>query len=254
MNNDYLSLRNNIMKSIIVLILLFFVSSSLQAAEVTGVYEGTIVTQSGPIDLGFVGQTMQVEVTYEDSTTGTTGSSSTVFTGLVTSAKVTIAGNIWNYDGTGFSRLRLNDDDVIVFAVGTEDRLNLSVSSFTGPDLGTGTIVSGPSLTMNLSDVIPNMAPDGITSETVLPATPFDPGLFNNSPSSSGIENSFDFEWTVNDIEVGDLYRIEVEDFSIASVATPASVNLPLPYWVSLVLAGLFIVIVFVFQSRLYKS
>jgi hypothetical protein len=201
------------------------------AADVTGIYEGTITSDSG---LGFTGQTLRVEITYDDSTTGVTSTSSTAYTGLVTAARVSVGSHTWDYDGNGNSSVRLYNDRVIVFSIGTEDRVSFfNAGPFTGPDLGTGTIVSGPSFRMTLSDNQPNGAPDGLTVATSLPSDPFDPALFQDT---SNLNNVLLFTWTVDDIELGDIYTLRVEDFSL--VTETESVAVPLP-WLSLATLGL---------------
>ena len=199
------------------------------AAEVTGIYEGVVATDSG---LGLVGQTMRVEVTYDDSTVGSASGSATLYSGLVTSSTVTIGSNVWNYDGSGTSSLFLRDNDVVVFSNGPEDRVSLNAGDFTGPDLGTGPIVFGPSLAITLSDVEPAPTPDAVDDDTVLPSSPFDPGLFDNGPALS---NSLRFDWFVGDGETS--VFITMDQYSLIPQATPSEVSVPLPIAALVILA-----------------
>lgn len=199
------------------------------AGEVTGVYEGTVTGDSG---LGLNGQTMRVEITYEDTTAGSPSGNQTFYIGLVTSATVTIGTNVWTYDGSGSSSLFLSDNDVITFANGAEDRVsNFGASDFTGPDLGTGPIVFGPSLSITLSDLLPTGTPDAVDDDTVLPSEPFDPALFDDTGS---ISNSMRFSWGVG--EFGETFvAIQVDGFS-AVEAGSAPARLPLPWFAHAVL------------------
>ena len=202
--------------NILLILTAIFSINHLHAASVTGIYEGIITNDSG---LGLLGQTLRVQLTYEDSTTGTPRDSSTLYSGLITDANVTVGSNIWGYDGSGSSRLFLNDNDTIVISNGPEDRVNLSVSSFTGPDLGTGPIFFGPQLQLRLSDLEPNGTPDAVVDDTVLPSTPFDIALFDDD--NSVLSNTLSFSWSTED---DDFFIFSADAFELVPIPVPAAV------------------------------
>ena len=191
-------------------LLLVICSQSVHATLVTGVYQGEVTQDSG---LGLNGQTMQVVLTYEDTTTGATSGDSTTYSGLITSTTVSIGMNLWTYDGSGSSTLFLRDNDVVTFSNGPEDRVTLFVSDFVGPDLGTGPIAFGPELSVFMSDLLPDDMPDAVIDDAVLPPVAFDPLLFSNG-------SSFSLSWST---ENDQSYSIVVDSFSAAPIPIPAA-------------------------------
>jgi len=112
------------------LILLSLISCGAFAAIVDGSYKGVIDQDSG---LGLTGETMRIDFSYDDSVAGSASGSSTFYSGLINTFSVTIGSNVWSTPvGGGSASLFLNNDDVIVFSAGTEDRISLTVGSHFG--------------------------------------------------------------------------------------------------------------------------
>lgn len=188
---------------------------SARAAQVSASYAGVIDSDSG---IGLIGQTMRFDFTYEDSITGTPSGSGFVYSGSLVSATVTIGANVWTYNG-GFENVRLNDDDVIVFSIGVEDRVSFSSSDYTGPDLGLGATNSNSrSFTVRLSDNVPGGAPDGLSADAQLPNPAPDPALFQTAPTAS---QNLSFSWTVGDPETGTFYNVSTSDVTIPAAPVP---------------------------------
>lgn len=200
---------------VIVLATVLLGAGSTRAVEVSGSYQGVIDSDSG---IGLIGQTMRFDFIYEDSVAGTASGSGFRFQSFLVSATVTIGTDVWTYNG-GASNVFLNNDDVIVFSIGTEDRVNFSSSDYTGPDLGLGaTNSSSRTFTVRLSDNVPSGAPDGLTDDTVLPNPAPDPALFQVSPFAT---KSLSFTWIVGDPETGTFYNVSTADVTAASAAVP---------------------------------
>lgn len=190
-------------------------ATTIQASPVSGSYEGVISSDSG---IGLTGQTMRFDFTYDDSVAGTPSGSAFLYQSFLSSATVTIGTNVWTYNG-GSSFMFLNNDDVIVFSIGTEDRVNFSSADYTGPDLGLGTTNSNSrNFTVRLSDNVPTGAPDGLTEDSVLPNPVPDPALFQTSPSAN---TSLSFSWTVGDPETGTFYTVTTSDVVVSSTPVP---------------------------------
>lgn len=191
------------------------------AANVSGSYEGTVASDSG---LGLIGLPFRFDFTYDDATVGAPSGNTTVYTGPLLSATVTIGTNVWTFNpGSGDSTFRLNNDDVITFAIGTEDRVSMLTSDYTGPDFGTGATGSGAfSLSVTLSDNVPAGAPDGLSVDTTLPASAPDPALFSNSTGSPA--ERMTLQWFV---PPDDAITIQSADLVLATDPPPVAVPLP---------------------------
>ncbi|NNM01514.1 MAG: hypothetical protein HKO62_12245 [Gammaproteobacteria bacterium] len=210
------------------------VTGSAPAAEISASYEGIIASDSG---LGLVGQTMRVDITWDTATAGSPSGNATFYTGLITAATVTVGANVWSYNGSGSTSLFLYNDDVIVFANGPEDRVNLSAGGMEGPELGTGTPLSPPTLAVDLFDLEPAGTPDGLSDDTVLPAMPLDPALFQDTASQ---DSRMRLSWFTGPI--GNIFNnFQVNDFALVQgpPAPDAPVGVPVPVAALLVLAVL---------------
>lgn len=180
--------------------------SSANAAIVSGSYQGVIDSDSG---LGLIGQTMQVDFSYDDATPNTFG----YFDNYLVSMAVTIGSNTWLWDSVnGYSSAFLYNDSFQSFAVGVEDSVSAFNDTFIGPDLVAG--ADWYSFDLYLSDNTPNDAPDGLVDDTVLPAVAPNPSLFN-TPNG----NFMTFSFVTGDPETGNRYFISTANVS----------NVPLP-------------------------
>lgn len=198
-----------------------FLTAGARAATVTGSYAGLIAEDSG---LGLLGQTLRVDFSYDDSVAGSAIGAAFFYQDFLESLVVSIGGNSWTFDGVdGFDSLFLNDDDVITFAVGVEDRLSLSADVFNGPDLGTGTVnPASYSFSLFLSDNVPFGSPDGLGADDVLPASAPVPELFSLDLGSA---NRMSFSWVVGDPEMGGDFFLIATD-SVTTVPEPTAVSL----------------------------
>ena len=197
-------------------------TSGARAATVTGSYEGLITADSG---LGLLGQTLRVDFSYDDSVAGTASGSSFLYENFLESLVVVIGANAWTYDVVnGGEFLFLNDDDVISFVIGVEDRINLFADFFSGPDLGTGPVNPASfSFSLFLSDNVPDGSPDGLGADDVLPSSAPVPELFSRSPD--GDANTMSFSWSVGNPEVGgEFFVISTSD--VVTVPEPAALGL----------------------------
>lgn len=197
-----------------------FLTAGARAATVTGSYAGLITEDSG---LGLLGQTLRVDFSYDDSVAGSASGAAFLYQDFLESLVVRIGGNSWTFDGVdGFESLFLNNDDVITFANGVEDRVSLSADFFNGPDLGTGTVnPASYSFSLVLSDNVPFGSPDGLGADDVLPASAPVPELFSLSPGESA--NNMTFRWFVGNPELGgDFFRIATN--SVTTVPEPTAI------------------------------
>jgi hypothetical protein len=195
-------------------------ATGIQAAAVNASYQGAISTDSG---LGLIGQVMQADLSYNDAIAGSASGSGFFYQDFLLSLIVTVGANTWTYDATnGFDNVFLNDDDVLVFAVGTEDRVNLGAGTFAGPDLGTGNVSPFTfNFSLFLQDNVPSGTPDGLTADNVLPGIAPVPELFTLSPEPS--KNSMSFSWTAGDPELGTRYTLRTSEVT-SVIPLPASV------------------------------
>ncbi len=195
-------------------------TTGAQAATVTGSYAGLIAADSG---LGLLGQTLRVDFSYDDSVAGTASGSGFLYENFLESLVVVIGANAWTYDVVnGAESLFLNNDDVISFVIGVEDRINLFADSFSGPDLGTGTVNPASfSFSLSLSDNVPAGSPDGLSADDVLPSSAPLPELFSLSPA--GDAHNMSFSWFVGDPELGgESFVISTSD--VTTVPEPATI------------------------------
>ncbi len=196
-----------------------FLTTGAGAATVTASYAGLIAEDSG---LGLLGETLRVDFNFDDSIAGSASGASFLYQDFLESLVVSIGGNSWTFDVVaGFESLFLNNDDVITFANGVEDRVSLSAGFFNGPDLGTGPVnPANYSFSLFLSDNVPFGSPDGLSADDVLPASAPVPELFSLSPGESA--NRMSFSWFVGNPELGgDFFRIETN--SVTTVPEPAT-------------------------------
>lgn len=192
------------------------IGSSAHAAIVSGNYQGIIDEDSG---LGLIGQTMQVDFSYEDTTAKNSG----YFQDYLVSMAVSIGSNTWSWDSVnGSSYVFLDNDSVQVYSIGTEDRVTAGNDTFTGPDLVAG--ADGYNLDLYLSDNLPNGAPDGLTDDTVLPAVAPNPDLFNTPAPNA---NSMVFSFFTGDPEFGGVNYF----ITTSNVTNTAVVPLPPAAW-----------------------
>lgn len=199
--------------------------STAQAQLVGGSYQGSIVTDSG---LGLIGDILRIDFTYDDATAGTPSGNQTWYTSFLQSLTVTINGHQWQFGPDGFSDLFLSNDDVQVFALGTEDRMTLFSGGYSGPALVAG--ADNYTFDLYLSDTEPSGAPDGLTDDTALPAVAPNPDLFTGDGQRVMV-----FSFTVGDLETGDRYAITTDNVSsVALIPLPASASL----FVSAIVAG----------------
>lgn len=211
-------------------------TTSLPAAAVDLVYEGTITSESG--GLGLAGQTLRLTLSYDPSVTGTASGSATLYAGFTTAMTVTIGPHTWTWNGiTDTDFLFLHNNDVITFASGAEDRFNLFAGDFSGPVLVNGSgngIVESSSYSLNtvLSDNIPGGNPDGLTSDTVLPDPAPDPAQFSNA--AQPLLNVIEFAWTEGDLELGTRYSVSATGLTVVTTA-PAPAQVPIPVGAMLV-------------------
>lgn len=204
-----------------VLVASLFLTAGVRAATVSASYTGIIAADSG---LGLLGQSLRADFSYDDAVAGTASGSGSFYQGFLDSLVVSIAGHSWTFNaGSGLDFLYLNDDDVITFANGVEDRVTLFADGFSGPDLGTGTVnPSSFSFSLFLSDNEPFGSPDGLSADNVLPASAPVPELFSLSPA--GDANNMSFSWFVGDPEFGG-------DFYLISTNSVTTVPLPAGFW-----------------------
>lgn len=195
-------------------------TAGARAATVTGSYSGVIAADSG---LGLLGQTMRVDFSYDDAVAGSSSGAAFLYQDFLESLVVSIGSNSWTFDVVnGFEFLFLNNDDVITFANGVEDRVNLFADVFSGPDLGTGPVDPATfAFSLLLSDNVPAGSPDGLDADNVLPASAPVPELFTLSPA--GDANNMRFSWFVGDPEMGGDFFLIVTD-SVTTVPLPAGV------------------------------
>lgn len=200
------------------------VATGVQAAVVNASYEGVITQDSG---LGLLGQTLRADLSYDDAITGTPSGNSYLYQDLLLSLNVSVGASTWIYDVTnGFDAQFLYDDDVLVFVNGVEDRVNLSASTFSGPDLGTGSVSPFTyTFELQLQDNVPSGTPDGLAADDSLPGSPLDAALFSLSPGPSA--NSLAFGWVAGNPEFGGI-RYEISTSQVASVS---AVPLPGAVW-----------------------
>lgn len=197
-----------------------FLTAGARAATVTSSYAGLIAEDSG---LGLLGQTLRVDFSYDDSVAGSASGAAFLYQDFLASLVVGIGENSWTFDVVdGFEFLFLDDDDVITFANGVEDRVSLPADVFNGPDLGTGAVNPASfSFSLFLSDNVPFGGPDGLGADDVLPASAPVPELFSLDPGESA--NSMSFSWFVGDPELGgDFFLIETD--SVTTVPEPAAI------------------------------
>jgi hypothetical protein len=200
-------------------------AGSARAALVSASYEGVIDSDSG---IGLIGQTMRFDFTYDDSVVGSPSGSGFFYSGYVVSATITIGSDVWTWNNGG-SFAFLNNDDVIVFSIGVEDRVNFSSSDYVGPDLGLGTTNSSSrSFSVFLSDNVPTGAPDGLSDDAVLPNPAPDPALFQTSPTAT---TGLSFSWVVGDPETGTFYDVSTSEVIVAAD------TVPIPGWLAPILA-----------------
>lgn len=191
------------------------------AATVSASYTGTITQDSG---LGFIGQQLRADISWDTSVSGTAIGNSYFYQDALVSLVVSIGANSWTYDATGgFDSVFLYNDSVLTFAIGVEDRVNLDAGTFTGPDLGTGTVLNESfNFSLSLQDNVPSGAPDGLDAADTLPGTALIPELFTLDIPELGT-NSMSFSWfTGTDPELGgEFFRIGTQ--SVATVPVPAA-------------------------------
>lgn len=200
--------------SVVAVLVVLSLAAWSAAAPVSGIYEGTIFADSG---LGLIGQTMTVDFTYDDATpAGGTG----FYTDLVSSMTVTIGSNVWTWDSGGSSFANLQDNDVIIFSAGVEDRVTMSAYEFSGPSLAVDVDDSSYALDIYLNDVTPENDPDGLASEDLPPVVP-DPGLFQYTQTVSPL---LAFSFVSGDFETGTFYQIQADNVEL--VPEPASAAL----------------------------
>lgn len=166
--------------------LLYLFVGNVSAATVSGSYGGIIDDDSG---LGFLGQTLRADFSYESDTVGTPSGASTMYTGFLESMVVTVGANIWTWDGDA-DTLFLWDDDVITS--GSEDRVQLFVDGFTGPQLVAGPLF-GIAFSIYMSDLEPAGAPDGISGDNSLASMAPNPDNFSGT---GGVLNQMDLTFT----------------------------------------------------------
>lgn len=199
--------------SMLVLGVLLTTSSPSHAALVSGSYIGTIYDDGG---LGLLGQTLTVDFTYDDTTPISFGS----YDDPITSATVTIGTNVWTWIPTGGSWASLSDNEVILFAVGEEDRASFFAYEFSGPSLAANVEDYSYTLSIYLNDEEPDGNPDGLTSENLPPVVP-DPGLFQYTEFERPL---LEFSFISGDAELGEYYFIRANDVSL--IPEPAIMSL----------------------------
>lgn len=102
------------------------------AAPVSASYQGIIQSDSG---LGLLGQVLRVDFSYDASISGSPSGSATFYADFIESMTVRIGAHQWNWQPGGSASMFLNNDDVITFLIGTEDRIYLEAAGFSGPDI-----------------------------------------------------------------------------------------------------------------------
>lgn len=219
-------------------------TGSLPAAAVDLVYEGTITNEFG--GLGLTGQTLRVTLSYNPAVTGSPSGSSTLYSGFTTALTVTIGTNTWTWNGAADSDfLFLNNNDLITFSSGLEDRFNLFAGDFSGPVLvnGSGNGVVEPfsySLNVILTDNVPTGNPDGLATDTALPDPAPDPALFSNAAQPE--LNVIEFSWNEGDLELGTRYSVSATGLSAVTPeveATPVPVPAPALIAIGALCAGI---------------
>jgi hypothetical protein len=214
------------------LVTLALIASGCQlasAATVSGSYQGIIDSDSG---LGLVGQVMRVDFSYDSAAPGSPSGNATFYTDLFESMTVTIGSNSWQWQGAGGSYAFLNNDDVITFLIGTEDRIIAEAATFVGPDLVPLPVAPETySLRIALSDNEPAFAPDGLSDDTQLPGIAPDPDLF----SGPGINQlAFSFRTGSGEGPGSVFYSI-----STAGVSNAAVIPVPAAVWLFLSALGI---------------
>ena len=197
------------------------------SASVSGSYQGTIDSDSG---LGLIGQTLRVDFTYDDAAVPDDGSVyngpnlyAATFSSFLQSMTVRIGAHTWTWDNAnGSDYLTLYDNSVIVYSIGTEDRLTLFGYEFTGPDIaGPGSY--GYALEIYLSDNTPAVDPDALSGYTALPAVAPNPDRFNTPDWL----NTMEFSFHIGDPETGPRFAITTANVTQA-VPEPESFALML--------------------------
>lgn len=199
---------------------------SSHAATVNGSYQGTIDSDSG---LGFIGQLMHVDFSYDDSLVGVLDFGVYSFDSFLQSMTIRISTHTWHWrSATGYSLMTLRDDDVVVFSIGVEDRINAFAETFDGPDVVAEPVDPGAYFfQLYLSDNEPIGTPDGLTDASVLPPVAPDPALFSGPGNRTMV-----FSFHTGDVESGDHYLISTAD------VTPGT-PIPVPAAAWLLVTGL---------------
>ena len=160
-------------------------------ASVGASYTGTIDQDSG---LGLLGQTMRVDLTYDELApidfTYSNGNSFW-YNDVIESMTISIGANVWIFNtNVGASNASLHNDDLIVSSVGIEDRLNFDAYTFSGPSIAPLPVDDGTyGFRLGLSDNSPTGAPDGLSTKLTLPVSAPDPALFNTPDGVNGSNN-----------------------------------------------------------------
>jgi hypothetical protein len=150
------------------------------AALVHGVYLGTVEIEGG--GFGLLGQTFRADITYDTDTIGTpTSLGSNNFNDAVKELTVSIGQHQWTWNATdGTSSIELRDGPV--------DHFEVRAKGFTGPDLSsTPTAADSYQFFLDLYDLVPDNAPNGVSDQAVLPSIAPDPDLFEPSPSGKAL-------------------------------------------------------------------
>ncbi len=212
--------KNRFIAAMVLANMLVF-SQSGHAGILSGSYSGSIDSDAG---LGLIGQTMQVDFSYDDSIApySTLANGSSSYSGFLQNLSISIGSNTWNWDSVnGYADITLYDNDLIVFSQGIEDRISLFVGAFTGPDLVAGP-VDNYSFELYLHDILPLDNPDGLTADTQLPTQAPDANLFDQG----NMQNTMQFSFVAGDPETGDYYLI-----STANVTNASPVPIPPAAW-----------------------
>ena len=215
-------------RALVALALMALGNQFASAATVSGSYQGIIDRDSG---LGLIGQVLRVDFSYDSAVPGSPSGDATFYTDLFESITVTIGSNSWQWQSAGGSFAFLNNDDLITFAIGTEDRISAFASTFIGPDLAPLPVSPDTySLRIALSDNEPAGEPDGLADDTQLPAVAPDPDLF----SGPGI-NLLGFSFRTGSGEGPDTVNYTI---STAGVSNAAVIPIPAAAWLFLSALG----------------
>ena len=194
----------------------------VQAQSVTGVYVGTVSGGGGSetsTELGIDGETMEVEITYDDSVAGVQAEDflGNPITGLfeytdaLTTVTITIGARQWTLSQTAGQQNLLQLGNDVAFGATNRDYFQAFLTGFSGPDFSELAAVDPRatdfSASINFADTLPQPSPDGFSDSASLPPTPLATLLFSEQDR---ILLSWD---TSTDPETGQSFKIVGRNF-----------------------------------------